>query len=95
MKVQLDKFSSNTLHARRKEFHIGGAEIRCERSEQKWGSGGLPPRKFFMTTPFRSLENAPFLENVPLAEAKITTNESLSLKILKSLTSMTSKDIPF
>ena len=34
------------------------------------GSGGLPPGKFFMTTPFRSLENAPFLENVPLTEAK-------------------------
>ena len=56
--------------ARRNEIDIGGAERRCERSEQKWGSGGLPPGKFLMTTPFRSLENAPFLENVPLTEAK-------------------------
>ena len=33
--------------------------------EEIWGSG-----KFFMTTPFRSLENAPFLENVPSRGAK-------------------------
>ena len=33
--------------------------------EEIWGSG-----KFFMATPFRSLENAPFLENVPSREAK-------------------------
>ena len=32
---------------------------------------GLAPGKiFFMTMPSRSLENAPFLENVPLTEAK-------------------------
>ena len=49
---------------------ILGAETRSERSEEKWGSGDLPPGKFFMTTPFRSLENAPFLENVLLTEAK-------------------------
>ena len=52
-----------------------------ERSEQKWGSGGLPLGKFFM--PFRSLENAPTLENVLLTEAK--DHESC----------MTSKDIAF
>ena len=51
----------------RNEIHIGGAE---RRSEQKWGSGALPPGKFFMTTPFRSLENAPLFENVLLTEAK-------------------------
>ena len=34
------------------------------------GVRGLPPGKFPMNTPFRSLENAPFLENVPLTEAK-------------------------
>ena len=38
--------------------------------EEGWGSGGLPLEQFFMTTPFRSLENAPFLENVPSREAK-------------------------
>ena len=58
------------LQARRNEIHIGGAERSSERSEEKWGSGGLPPGKFFMTTPLRSLENAPFLENVLLTEAK-------------------------
>ena len=34
------------------------------------GSGGLPPGKLFKTTPFRSLENALFLENLSLTEAK-------------------------
>ena len=34
------------------------------------GFRGLAPGKIFMTTPFRSLENAPFLENVLLTEAK-------------------------
>ena len=59
-----------SYQARRNIFHIEGAERRCERSEEKWGSGGLPPGKLFMTTPFKLLENAPFLENVPLTEAK-------------------------
>ena len=36
----------------------------------KNGSEGLPPGKCFMTTPFRSLESAPFLEIVPVTEAK-------------------------
>ena len=34
---------------------LGGA--RCERSEQTWGSGGLPPEKFLETTPLRRSEN--------------------------------------
>ena len=34
------------------------------------GVRGLAPGKFFKTTPFRSLENAPLLENVLLTEAK-------------------------
>ena len=58
------------MQARRNEIAIGGAERRCVRSEKKWGSGGLPPGKFSMTTPFRSLESAPSLENVLLTEAK-------------------------
>ena len=29
----------------------------CERSEKKWGSGGLPSRKFLGATPFRRSEN--------------------------------------
>ena len=48
-----------------------------------------------MTTPFRSQENAPFLENVLLTEAKITTDESPSMKILNFLTCMASTDIAF
>ena len=59
------------LQARRNEIHIGGgAETRSEQSEKKWVSGGLAPGKFLTNTPFRSLENAPFLENVLLTEAK-------------------------
>ena len=58
------------VQARRNEINIGGAETRRERSEQKRGSGGLGPEKFFMTAPFRSLENAPVLENVLLTKAK-------------------------
>ena len=71
----------------------GRSEMRPKRA--KTGVRGLAPGKFFMTTPFRSLENAAFLENVPLTEAKDPTNEGLSMKILKFLTCMTSKDIPF
>ena len=43
--------------ARRNEIDIGGG---CERSELKWGSGGVPPGKFFKTTLYLSLET-PFL----------------------------------
>ena len=60
-----------SYQARRNEIHIGGgAEMRCKRSEQERGSGGLSLGKFFTTTPFRWLENAPFFENVLLTEAK-------------------------
>ena len=45
-------------------------------------------------TLFRWLENAPFLENLPLTEAKYHDRQVLSLKILKFLTCMT-KDIAF
>ena len=48
----------------------GGAEARCEQSEEYGGAGDLPPGKFSMTTRFKSLENDIFLENVPLTEAK-------------------------
>ena len=41
----------------------GEAERRYERSEEEWVSRGLLHGKFFVTTPFRSLENAPLLEN--------------------------------
>ena len=49
------------------KFILGGAEARCERRESNGGPGGLPPGKILMITPFRSLENAPFLENLPLS----------------------------
>ena len=61
-------------------FILGG--LKRDASEAR-KNGGPVREKFFMTTPFRSLENAPFLE---MTDEKITTNESLSLKILKSLT---------
>ena len=44
---------------------VGGeAEARCTRREENWGSGGLPPGKFSVTTPFRSLQNAHILKNL-------------------------------
>ena len=67
-KVQLDDCWSRPVGT--KFIFGGGAETECKRSEQKQGSGGLLPGKFFITMPFRSLENAPFLENLPLTEAK-------------------------
>ena len=36
----------------------------------KRGSRACPKGNIFMTAPFRSLEKVPFLENVPLTEAK-------------------------
>ena len=57
------------MQARRNEIHIGG--LKQEESEaSKNGGPGLAPGKIFTTTPSRSLENAPFLENVLLTEAK-------------------------
>ena len=64
-------FHVSVYQARRNENHIGGrAEMRCDRSDEKRGPGNLHPEKISMTTPLRSLENAPFLENVLLTEAK-------------------------
>ena len=56
--------------ARRNKIHIRGLKREASEASKNGGPGGLPPRKFFMTTPFRSLENAPFLEKVLLTEAK-------------------------
>ena len=67
--------------------------MRAKRA--KTGFRWLAPEKVLMTAPFRSFENAPVLENVLLTKERITTNESLSMKILKFLTCMTSKDIAF
>ena len=55
------------LQACRNELHIGALK-QCVR--KNGGLGKLAPGKFFMIMPFRSLENAPFLENVPLREAQ-------------------------
>ena len=51
------------------KFILGELKRGASEASKNGGPGGLPLRKFFMTTPFRSLENAPFLENVPLTEA--------------------------
>ena len=61
----------------------GGLKRGASEARKGEGPGGLPQGKFFMTTPFRSLEKAPTLENVPLSEARITTIESLSIENLK------------
>ena len=49
----------------------------------KMGSGGSPLGKFVMTTPPRSLEDTPFLENLLLTEAKNQHWWGLSRKVLK------------
>ena len=56
------------------------------------GPGGL---KIFTTTPFRSLENAPFLDNLPLKEATDHNRWWSYQKILKLLSWRTSKDTAF
>ena len=43
----------------------------------------LGPRKLFVIMPFRSLENAPFLENLPLKEANSHHWWGFSTKNLK------------
>ena len=62
---------SKVIQARRNEIHIGG-RLKREASEagKNGGPGGLPPGKSLMATSFRLSENAPFLENVLLTEAK-------------------------
>ena len=55
---------------RQNEIHIGGLKKRA-REVQRMGVRGLAHGKFIMTTHLsRSLENALFLENLPLTEAK-------------------------
>ena len=48
----------------RNSYWGGGVETRLEPSEQNRGPGGLPLEKSFETTPFTSLEDAPFLNNL-------------------------------
>ena len=47
------------------ELHIRGPDPKREQSEQRWGSGARPA-KIFATTPFRSLESAPFCKEVAI-----------------------------
>ena len=60
----------NPLQARHNEIHSKGMKRDASEARKYGGPGACPRGKFFMTTPFRSLENAPFLENLPLTEAK-------------------------
>ena len=55
--------------------------MRAERA--KMGVRGLTPWKNFVTTPFRSLENASIMKNLPSKGAKDPTNGRLSREILK------------
>ena len=59
-----------TEQARRNEIHIGRGGGTKRGASKASKNGGPGPGKFLMNTPFRSLENAPFLENMPLTEAK-------------------------
>ena len=56
--------------ARRNEIQIGGELTPNPSVVSTDGGSGACRGKIFMTTPFRLLENAPFLENLPLKEAK-------------------------
>ena len=62
-----------------KEIHTGKGggivERKCER-RGKMQILELAPRKCFMTTCCRSLENTPSLENLPLKEAKERTDNN-------------------
>ena len=59
------------------------------------GSRGLPTERSFTTTPFRSLENAPFFESLPLKEPKDYELWVSFQEILKFLSCIRSKDITF
>ena len=61
------QYKLTRFQARRNETDIGGLKRGASEVSKDGGPGAC---KFFMTTAFRSLENAPFLENVPLTEAK-------------------------
>ena len=69
------------------------AETKCERSEQSWGSGGLPPGKILVATPFRLLENAPFWRIYHLKKQSIMSDGSPSWKIYENDCNFTSRYI--
>ena len=52
------------------KFILEGGLKRGVSEASKHGGPGRAPGKCLMATPFRSLENASFLETVPLTEAK-------------------------
>ena len=58
--VLLGKLSGQTSP---NELHIRGLDTKREQSDQRWGSGS---GKIFATTPFRSLESAPFCKKVAI-----------------------------
>ena len=62
-----------------------GAENKCERSEQSWGSGGLPPGKILITTPLRLLENALFGRFYHLKKQRSITSDGVLPENLRKL----------
>ena len=72
-----------------------GAENKWERSEQSWGSGGLPPGKIFITTPFRLLENAPFGRIYHLKKQRIITSDGGPSGKFKKITAISRVDTLF
>ena len=51
------------------EIHFRGTDTKCERSEQRWGSGGLPPEKFLRQHPSDRWKVPIFVNKSPLKEA--------------------------
>ena len=54
-------------------FSLGGGGLKLDMSKASKNGGikGLPVGKSFLTIPFRSRKNAPFLEYFALKEAKV------------------------
>ena len=50
-------------------IHIRDADAKCERSEQKWGSGGSPPETFLRPHPSDRWKVPLFVKRSPLKEA--------------------------
>ena len=52
------------------KFILGGGWREVQAKGGKNGGAGACPGKFFMSTPFRSMENSPLLENLLSTETK-------------------------
>ena len=64
-------------------------------ASKNWGPGSCPCENFSRPHPLDRWKTAHFWKMCHCRKQRITSNESLSMKILKFLTCMTSKDIAF